>query len=73
MTLRTEQCNFRLVSDTGRTLIEADDRGALVDFTRQTLACPRLSLCPYGDYCTIFSASLLSEYGKQHSHGCIEG
>ncbi|CAA7616577.1 hypothetical protein [Magnetospirillum sp. SS-4] len=73
MTLRTEHCNFRLVSDTGRALLEAGDPKALVDFTRKTLACPRMSVCPFGDYCTILSASLLSEHGKQHGHDCIEG
>ena len=69
MTLRTDQCNFRLVSETGRTLIEADDQNALVEFTRQTLSCPRLRACPYGDYCTIFSASLLAERGRR-PHEC---
>ena len=64
MTLRTDQCNIQLVSKTGRDLIKADDHRALVEFTRDTLACPRLRACPYGDYCTIFSASLLSEHGR---------
>ena len=71
MTLRTDQCNFRLVSETGRDLIESDDPQALVAFTRKTLSCPRLRVCPYGDYCTIFSASLLSERGR-HSHECAD-
>ncbi|RAU21994.1 hypothetical protein CU669_09855 [Paramagnetospirillum kuznetsovii] len=57
------------MSDTGRQLIEADDEQALIAFTRKTLACPRLRECPYGDYCTIFAASLLSERGK-HPHEC---
>lgn len=61
MTLRSELCDFRLVSDTGHSLVEAGDRQALVLFTRQTLSCPRLAACPFGDYCTIFSASLLVE------------
>lgn len=64
MTLRTEDCNFRLVSETGQRLMEADDAQELLAFTRATLSCPRLRICPYGDYCTIFSASLLSEAGK---------
>ncbi|TAN79709.1 MAG: hypothetical protein EPN20_00290 [Magnetospirillum sp.] len=65
MTLRTDQCNIRLVSETGRELIESDDHQALIDFTRKTLSCPRLRSCAYGDYCTIFSASLLSERGRR--------
>lgn len=69
MTLGTETCNIRLVSDMGRKIIEADDGDALVGFTRKTLACPRLRECPYGDYCTIFSASLLSERGKNPGNG----
>ena len=69
MTLRTDQCNFRIVSETGRDLIEADDHQALVEFTRNTLSCPRLRGCPFGDYCTIFSASLLSERGR-HLNNC---
>jgi hypothetical protein len=69
MTLRTDQCNIRLVSETGRDLIEADDHQALLEFTRNTLACPRLRSCLYGDYCTIFSASLLSEHGR-HTSDC---
>lgn len=69
MTLRTDQCNFRLVSETGRDLIDADDPCALVDFTRKTLSCPRLRSCCYSAYCTIFSASLLSERGR-HRHEC---
>jgi hypothetical protein len=71
MTLRTDQCNFRLVSEIGRGLIESDDPHALVAFTRKTLSCPRLRICAYGDYCTIFSASLLSERGR-HLHECRE-
>ncbi len=49
MTLRTEQCTIRLVSDMGRRLVEAADDVALIDFTRKTLACPRLRVCPHGD------------------------
>ncbi len=67
MTLRTEQCDFRLVSEAGRALAQGDDSAVLLRFTRQTLACPRLRLCPYGDYCTIFAASLLAEHGKTHA------
>jgi hypothetical protein len=64
MTLRTEDCNFRLVSDTGQGLIDADDAQALVRFTRDILACPRLKACEFGDYCTILSASLLAEHAR---------
>ena len=67
MTLRTEHCNFRLVSEAGRALMDADDLAALVTFTRSILACPRLKTCSYGDCCTIFSASLLSECAKSPS------
>ena len=65
MTLRSQDCNFRLVSETGQRLIEADDAQELVDLTRATLSCPLLRSCDCGAYCTIFSASLLSEFGKQ--------
>ena len=65
MTLRSEHCNFRLVSVAGRRLIESNSPQELVEFTRATLSCPRLRSCDFGAYCTIFSASLLSEYGKQ--------
>ena len=65
MTLRTDQCNFRQVSDMGRKLINDVDPQALVEFTRKTLSCPCLRQCPSGDYCTIFSASLLSEHGRR--------
>ena len=71
MTLRTDQCNIRLVSETGRNLIEADDHQALLEFTRSTLSCPRMRACPYGDYCTIFSASLLAERGR-HMGDCSD-
>lgn len=64
MTLRTPDCNFRLVSDMGQKLIDADDSAALIAFTRDILACPRLRACAFGDYCTILSASLLAEHGK---------
>ncbi|MBI3446396.1 MAG: hypothetical protein HY055_13830 [Magnetospirillum sp.] len=64
MTLRTKDCNFRLVSEAGQRLMEADNAQELVAFTRATLSCPRLRVCEFGDYCTIFSASLLSECGK---------
>lgn len=68
MTLGTDKCTLRLVSDIGRQLIEADDLQALTRFVRQTLACPRLRDCPNSDCCTIFSASLLSERDK-NAHG----
>lgn len=64
MTLSTPDCTFRLVSDTGQRLIDADDGQALIKFTRQVLGCPRLRDCEFGDYCTILSASLLAEYGR---------
>lgn len=64
MTLLTQDCHFRLVSDTGQKLIDADDSDALIRFTRQVLACPRLRDCEFGDYCTILAASLLSEHGR---------
>ena len=69
MSLGTDQCNFRMVSETGRELMEGDDPRALVDFTRKTLSCPRLRSCPYCDCCTIFTASLLSERGR-HPREC---
>jgi hypothetical protein len=70
MTLHSEKCDFRLVSELGRQLIEADDGAALVDFTRRVLDCPRLPTCPSGDYCTILAASLLSDHGRHHTHDC---
>ncbi|OAN54120.1 hypothetical protein A6A04_12835 [Paramagnetospirillum marisnigri] len=72
MTLGSETCTIRLVSEIGRQLVEADDEAALRDFTRKTLSCPRLRQCPNSDYCTIFSASLLSDLDK-HSHDYDEG
>jgi hypothetical protein len=72
MTLRTEDCNFRLVSDTGQMLIDANDSDALIMFTRDVLACPRLKTCEFGDYCTILSASLLAEHGRQ-PHDLVPG
>lgn len=72
MTLRNEDCNFRLVSDTGQLLIDAEDAEALVRFTRDILACPRLRECEFGDYCTILSASLLAEHGRQ-PHELVAG
>jgi len=70
MTLRTSDCNFRLVSDTGQRLIDADNTDALIVFTREILACPRLRACEFGDYCTILSASLLAEHDR-HPHDGI--
>lgn len=67
MSLRDEHCNFRKVSDSGQRLIDADDAEALITFTRDILACPRLRDCEFGDYCTILSASLLAEHGR-HPH-----
>jgi len=67
MTLRTETCNFRLVSKSGQSLIIGDDAKALLSFTRAILACPRLRGCSDGDCCTIFSASLLCECARSHS------
>jgi hypothetical protein len=67
MTFLTKDCHFRLVSDTGQRLIDAGNSDALIDFTRQMLACPRLRDCEFGDYCTILAASLLSEHGR-HPH-----
>jgi hypothetical protein len=64
MTLLAPDCTFRLVSDTGQRLIDADDALALIEFTRKVLGCPRLRECEFGDYCTILSASLLTEYGR---------
>lgn len=72
MTLRTEDCNFRLVSNTGQDLIDAKDARALIDFTRNILACPRLKTCEFGDYCTILSASLLAEHDR-HPHASNAG
>ncbi len=72
MTLRTEDCNFRLVSDSGQKLIDAEDTDALIRFTREILACPRLKQCEFGDYCTILSASLLAEHGR-HPHDLVPG
>jgi len=72
MTLRTPDCNFRLVSDTGQKLIDASNSDALIGFTREILACPRLRVCEFGDYCTILSASLLAEHGR-HPHDMIPG
>jgi hypothetical protein len=63
MTLRTESCTFRQVSATSRRLIDQGVRLTLMEFTRQTLSCPRLPVCRFADCCTILSASLLSEYG----------
>lgn len=64
MPLRDESCNFRKVSDSGQELIDADNAEALITFTRDILACPRLRRCEFGDYCTILSASLLAEHGR---------
>ncbi|CAA7620205.1 conserved hypothetical protein [Candidatus Terasakiella magnetica] len=64
MSIRSETCEFRLVSEAGQRLVSEGDAKSLTDFTRQILACPRLVTCKYGDYCTIFSASLLTERGS---------
>lgn len=72
MTLQTQDCTFRLVSDMGQRLIDADDAQALILFTRELLSCPRLRECEFGDYCTILSASLLAEQGR-HPHDMIPG
>jgi hypothetical protein len=67
MPLHDENCNFRRISDSGQTLIDAGDSAALIDFTRAVLACPGLKTCEFGDYCTILCASLLAEHGR-HPH-----
>lgn len=72
MTLQTTDCTFRLVSDTGQRLIDAEDSQALIKFTRAVLSCPRLKDCEFGDYCTILSASLLAEHDR-HPHDMIAG
>ena len=65
MPLRDQNCNFRVVSDRGQELIDADDTEALIAFTRHILQCERLRECEFGDYCTILCASLLAEHGRQ--------
>ncbi|CUW38739.1 conserved protein of unknown function [Magnetospirillum sp. XM-1] len=72
MTLRTQDCTFRLVSDTGQRLIDANNPEALIQFTREILSCQRLKECEFGDYCTILSASLLAEHDR-HPHEMVPG
>ncbi len=70
MTLYTEDCNFRRISDMGQSLIDAEDSEALLGFTRELLCCSRLKECEFGDYCTILSASLLAEQDR-HPHDLV--